>query len=200
MDSKNPEPFEMFSRQWYDEYFKRAVSSPTHAEFCRQVYGKNLCQHGLMDMDELDFLVSLIAPGARVLEIGCANGYITEYIHDRTKSEILALDYSKVAIAQAQERTQAKAKTLQFMQIDLTQEEIPGNAYDYIILIDAIYFLGDFPETVSKLSKKLAETGKMIITYFEIQDEADERNLVARARQHLFGKGAAAARRTLSMG
>jgi hypothetical protein len=36
-----------------------------------------------MDVQELDFLVSLIEPQPRILEVGCSNGHITEYIHDQ---------------------------------------------------------------------------------------------------------------------
>lgn len=174
MNNESAEHPEMFSSQWYDEYFQRAAFSATHAEFCRQVYGENLCQHGLMDQAELDFLISLIKPGTKILEVGCSNGYMTEYIHEQTKAEILGIDYSRVAIEQAQERTKQKAKTLQFRRVDLTKDEIPGNEYDYIILIDSIYFLGDFQETVRRINKKLTHAGRMMITFFEIKDESDE--------------------------
>ena len=165
---------EMFSSQWYDEYFRRAASSAAHARFCENVYGKNLCQHGLMDMEELDFLVSLIESGAKLLEVGCSNGYITAYIHEHTNADILALDYSYVAIAQAQARTKDKSRTLRFMRVDLTEDEVPGDDYAYIILIDSIYFLGDFQETIKRLSEKLSPTGKMIITCFDVGEEAVE--------------------------
>ncbi len=179
MNQENPSKPAMFSSQWYDEYFRRAASSPTHAEFCRRVYGKDLCQHGLMDMAELDFLVSLIAPGSKILELGCSNGYITEYIHDRTNCEVLGLDYSKVAIKQAKERTKHKARTLQFRRVDITQEAIPGGGYDAILLIDAIYFMGEPQDVLRKINAKLAPDGKMILTFFEANDEGDGNNPVA---------------------
>lgn len=191
MNNEKTEPAKMFSHQWYDEYFRRATSSSTHAEFCEKVYGKNLCQHGLMDMEELNFLISLIKPEAKILEVGCSNGYITEYIHKHTKSEVLALDYSTIAIEQARERTKQKAKTLQFRRVDLTTEEIPGNEYDYILLIDSIYFLGDFQETIKRLSKKLNPAGKMVITFFDVQDDGEcqllgpDNTLIAKALKQL---------------
>ena len=79
MKNEKTEQPEIFSSQWYDEYFRRAAASSTHAEFCERVYGKNLCQHGLMDMEELDFLISLIKPEAKILEVGCSNGYYRVY-------------------------------------------------------------------------------------------------------------------------
>ncbi|MCP4536323.1 MAG: class I SAM-dependent methyltransferase [Chloroflexi bacterium] len=173
MNPDNPDQMEMFSREWYNEYFRRAASSKAHSLFCEKVYGKDLYQHGLMHMRELDLLVSLIKPGSKILEIGCSNGYITEYIHDRTGATILGLDFSDVAIEQARQRTADKSDSLQFERVDLTQEEIPGTGYDYIILIDSIYFLGDFAEALKRFGERLNDTGQMVISVFQVKDEED---------------------------
>ena len=158
--------------------FRRAVSSRTHSEFCERVYGKDLCQHGLMDIEELDFVVSLIEPGSKVLEIGCSNGYITEYIHDRTSATILGIDFSDVAIAQARERTGDKSGTLRFERVDLTREAIPGGGYDIIILIDSIYFLGDFAEVLPRFNERLGDRGNMIISVFQVKEEGDPEDIL----------------------
>ena len=179
-----PEP-EMFSSAWYDEYFRRALSSEAHARFCERVYGQDLCQHGMMDMAELDFLITLLVPGDRVLEVGCSNGYITEYIHDRVPCTTLGLDYSGVAIAQAQERTRDKAATLRFARLDLAQEPIPGDGYDAILAIDSIYFLGEFEDTLPKLVAKLSRSGKLILSVFQTQEEGDPDDILHPERTHL---------------
>jgi SAM-dependent methyltransferase len=168
MNPDKPDQMEMFSREWYNEYFRRAASSEAHAQFCERVYGKDLCQHGLMHMRELDSLVSLIKPGSKILEIGCSNGYITEYIRDRTGATILGLDFSDVAIEQARRRTAHKSDSLQFERVDLTQEEIPGTGYDYIILVDSL----------QKFSKRLNGTGNLIISVFQVKDEEDPEEIL----------------------
>jgi len=174
MSAEQPE---MFSREWYNEYFRRAASSAAHSQFCERVYGRDLCQHGLMDVQELDLLVSLIHPQSRILEVGCSNGHITEYIHDHTQAEILGLDFSDVAIEQAQERTKDKAVTLRFARVDLTLEEVPGSDYDYIIMIDSIYFLGEPEEAIERFRQKLSPSGRMMITYFQVREEEAQRTL-----------------------
>ena len=178
MNPDSSDQMEMFSREWYNEYFRRAASSKAHAQFCEKVYGKDLCQHGLMHMRELDLLVSLIEPGSKILEIGCSNGYITEYIHDRTDATILGLDFSDVAIEQARQRTRDKPSSLQFERVDLTQEEIPGTGYDYIILVDSIYFLGDFAESLQRSSERLSDAGKMVISVFQVKDKEDPEEIL----------------------
>ncbi|OGO17306.1 MAG: hypothetical protein A2Z14_17400 [Chloroflexi bacterium RBG_16_48_8] len=135
MEHDASDHLEMFSKDWYNEYFRRAVFSTAHPVFCERVYGKDLCQHGLMDMEELDFLISLISPNSKILEIGCSNGFITEYIHDYTSSIILGMDFSEVAIEQARRRTRNKSATLTFECVDLMDESLPGNDFDTILLI-----------------------------------------------------------------
>jgi SAM-dependent methyltransferase len=124
-----------------------------------------------MPIQELDFLITLLKPRSKILEIGCSNGYITEYIHDNTQSDVLGLDYSDVAIAQAQARTKDKAKTLRFARVDLTQDDIPGRDYDHVILIDSIYFMGDYRETLKRISAKLSQAGSMVIAVFQVVEE-----------------------------
>jgi len=164
---------EMFSKAWYNEYFRRAADSSTHSRFCEAVYGRDLCQHGMMDIDEMDFLTTLLKPGEKVLEIGCSNGHITEHLHEKTACDILGLDYADVAIAQAQGRTRDKAATLNFRCADLIRDELPGDGYDVILAIDSIYFMGDYNKTLAKLNAKLRPGGRMIIAAFQAKEESD---------------------------
>jgi 2-polyprenyl-3-methyl-5-hydroxy-6-metoxy-1,4-benzoquinol methylase len=164
---------EMFSKAWYNEYFRRAAESPAHSRFCEAVYGRDLCQHGMMDIDEMDFLASLLNSGEKVLEVGCSNGHITEYLHEKTGCNILGLDYADAAIAQAQERTRNKAATLNFRCADLIHDELPGGGYDVILAIDSIYFMGDYNKTLAKLNARLRPGGRMIIAAFQAKEDSD---------------------------
>lgn len=169
---------QMFSKDWYNEYFRRAAQSPTHSRFCEAVYGRDLCQHGMMDIGEMDFLTSLLKPGERVLEIGCSNGHITEHLHQQTGCNILGLDYADIAVAQAQQRTRDKASTLNFRCLDLIQDELPGGDYDVILAIDSIYFMGDYNKTLAKLNARLKSGGRMIVAAFQAKEEGDPESVL----------------------
>jgi 2-polyprenyl-3-methyl-5-hydroxy-6-metoxy-1,4-benzoquinol methylase len=164
---------EMFSKAWYNEYFRRAAESQAHSRFCEAVYGRDLCQHGMMDVEEMDFLASLLKTGEKVLEIGCSNGHITEHLHEKAGCNILGLDYADIAIAQAQARTRDKAATLNFRCADLIQDELPDGDYDVILAIDSIYFMGDYNKTLAKLNAKLRPGGRMIIAAFQAKEDSD---------------------------
>ena len=53
-------------------------------------------------------------PGGGIVDLGCGNGMIAEYISDVTDAHVTGLDYIPTAIAQAQARTAAKADRLTF--------------------------------------------------------------------------------------
>lgn len=121
----------------------------------------------------MDFLTTLLKPGEKVLEVGCSNGFITEYIHEKTGCNIFGLDYADIAIADAQARTQEKAATLKFQCVDLIHDALPGEDYDAILAIDSIYFMGDYNKTLTKLNAKLRPGGRMIIAAFQVKEEGD---------------------------
>lgn len=168
---------EMFSKAWYNDYFRRAATSPTHSRFCQAVYGVDLCQHGMMDVDEMDFLASLLNGGERVLEIGCSNGHISEYLQQCSGCDWLGLDYADQAIAQAQARTQGK-RGLSFQVTDLIHDPLPGDGYDVILSIDSIYFMGDYNRTLAKLNAKLKPGGRLIIAAFQVKEDHEPDSLL----------------------
>jgi hypothetical protein len=70
----------------YNNFFSEAANSPAHALFCKNVYGRNLCQHGLADIFQLDKLLDVLRlkTDDRVIDLGCGNGFITEYLQNET--------------------------------------------------------------------------------------------------------------------
>lgn len=164
---------DMFSREWYNEYFRRAANSAAHSRFCEAVYGRDLCQHGMMDIEEMAFVAKLLEPDDSVLEIGCSNGRITEYLHEQAGCRILGVDYADVAIEQALERTGDKRESLDFRSLDLIHDALPADAHDVILAIDSIYFMGDYGATLKKLNKSLKPGGRIIIAAFQVKEDSD---------------------------
>ena len=176
---------EMFSRAWYNEYFRRAADSPAHARFCEAVYGRDLCQHGMMDVDEMAFVAGLLKPGERVLEVGCSNGHISEYLQQQSGCRLLGVDYADVAVEQALRRTADRRAVLDFRCVDLTRDELPGTDYDTILAIDALYFMGDYGATLRKLNARLKPGGHLIIAAFQVREDGDPEHVLEPAHTHL---------------
>lgn len=154
-------------RDFYERFYAVVESSRAHALFCEQAFGKNLCQHGFADLDQLQALADVagLGPGTRALDLGCGNGMIAEYLSDLTGAHVTGLDYIPEAIRQAQERTGPKAWHLEFVVGDINALELPPGAFDLVYSIDTLYFSNDYASTIRQLAGLLRTGGQMAILF-----------------------------------
>lgn len=154
-------------KDFYDAYYSATEHSQAHDAFCERVFGKNLCQHGFANVEQLDLLLQVIQlrPGYRALDIGCGNGMIAEYLSDCTGAHFTGLDNTPRAIHQAQLRTAAQSDRLTFIVGDINQLELPSGVFDAILSIDSIYFSKDYTATLRELKTALRPGGQMAIFF-----------------------------------
>lgn len=150
---------------WYKDFYTAIETSKVFSEYCERVFGKDMSQHGFCDLTELNFMLDVIklGKGKRVLDIGCGNGRIAEYISDLTEADVMGIDYIFEAIEQARRRTSDKQDRLHFMVGNLERLELEGRSYDHIIAIDSIFFGKEMEKTVGDLKKLLKPGGTMAV-------------------------------------
>jgi SAM-dependent methyltransferase len=174
-------------RYMYDTFFAHAEGSKAHSTFCTRVYGRDLCQHGMADMQQLAVLLDVLAldGNSRVLDMGCANGRLSEYISDFTGAHVVGVDISPVGIEQAQTRTMGKRDRLHFDVGNIidwrpapTQDAgsalgvdaaSPANAvkavgFDTLLLIDTLYFV-DIEKALDHAARLVAPGGQIAIFF-----------------------------------
>ena len=87
---------ERLDRLWYyyQKLWRAAFESAAHSRSCERVFGKDLCQGGMVDMLALEDFLARPTPqaGDRLLDIGCRAGAIMEYVSDVTGTSITGLD------------------------------------------------------------------------------------------------------------
>ncbi len=147
---------------FYSRFYEAVASSAANAEYCRRVYGRNLCQHGFADMSHLDHLIQVcrVSAGSHVLDLGCGNGMIAETIADRTGAHVTGIDFIERAIGDAQARTKIKRDRLAFAVMDMSHLEFPPASFDVVISIDTLYF-GDAWEILRSLIPMLRPGGRL---------------------------------------
>ena len=153
----------------------RSAKSAAHAEFCRRVYGKNLCQADLMDMVQLEKLLDVLKLSAenKVLDLACGIGAIAEYISGTTGAHVIGVDIANEAIAHAQERTQQKRDRLEFRYGDMNNLDFPPASFDTIIAIASLHYAENLDETIRQLVKVLTPDGQMGLFTFQYVSESD---------------------------
>jgi cyclopropane fatty-acyl-phospholipid synthase-like methyltransferase len=152
---------------FYSDFYRAVQTSTAHASFCQRVFGLDLCQHGFADVGQLDALLAAasVRPNHRMLDIGCGNGLITEYLAERSGACVTGLDLVPEAIRQARERTYSKADQLAFCVGDINGLQLPPNCYDVIASIDSIYFSQNYTATIAALKQALRAGGRLAIYY-----------------------------------
>lgn len=160
---------------YYQVFWTAAEASAAHTHHCERVFGKDLCQDGMVDMAALeDMLARLnLRPGDRVLDLGCGIGSIAEYISDVTGVEVLGLDYSAPAIAVANARTTEKRSRLTFIEGDLNALDLPENSFDAAISLDTLYWVSDLPDTISQVLRAVKPGGQLAVFMLQYREEGD---------------------------
>jgi SAM-dependent methyltransferase len=154
---------------WYKDYYSVIDSSDAFSEYSRRVFGKNLGQHGFSDLTQIHMMLEIIQINASssVLDIGCGNGKIAEYISDLTQASVTGIDYIPEAIEQAKKRTVSKRDRLHFRVGDIETPVYDNEFFDLILSIDSIYF--NDPKIMLTCWKRLLKpTGKMAIFYLSL--------------------------------
>ena len=159
----------------FSDYFRRLSVSKAHAEFCQRVFGVNLCQADLMDMDQLGVLLDALdlSEKNRVLDLACGLGRVAEFISDTTGAHVTGVDIATDAIALAQERTRKKRHRLEFRYGDMNNLDLQPGCFDTIIAIAALHFAKDMAQTVQQLVNLLTPDGQMGLFTFQYGSDGD---------------------------
>ena len=155
-------------KDFYESFFAAVEHSEAHHSFCERVFGRDLGQHGFADLEQLELLIEVtgLGSGQHVLDVGCGNGMIAEYLSDRTGAHVTGLDYIPLAIRPAKARTgPAKSDRLAFIVGDINALELPREAFDLVLSIDTIYFSEDYDATIRELKTALRPGGRMAIFF-----------------------------------
>ncbi len=157
---------------YYRDFYDKAYASQAHSNFCEHVFGLDLTQEGQMDMGSVHDLLNRLKleSGQRVLDLGCGAGGISEYISDKTGTQVTGIDYSKAAISVANIRTESKRDRLDFVEADLNKLELEPHSYDVAISIDSIYWVNDTVDALQRILKTLKPGGQLILTIVHILD------------------------------
>ncbi len=158
---------------FYNDILVRSANSKAHALFCEQVFGKNLCQYNVLDMDQLETMLNALNLQANdfVLDLGCGLGKISEYISFKTEARVLGIDFAKEVIQWAKENTDSQNGKLSFQVNNMNELNFPPATFNAIISIDTLYDWNgiDHNSIIKKLKGFLKPTGQMGIFYAQFR-------------------------------
>jgi ubiquinone/menaquinone biosynthesis C-methylase UbiE len=150
---------------FYRDFYAAIEHSQAFNTYATRVFGKNLGQHGFSDLKEIHLMMEKLEldKDSKVLDIGCGNGKITEYISDITQASVTGIDYIPEAIMLATQRTADRRYRLNFIVGNLEILDFPPMTFNAVISIDSIFFGRQMKTTLAGLSGLLKPTGQMAI-------------------------------------
>ena len=107
-----------------------------------------------------NLVVSLVPPGARVLELGCASGYMSSVLKERLGCSVTAIEVSAEAAERAREHC-ARVVVGDAEALDLERLFGPA-AFDAIVAADVLEHLRDPARVLQRLRPLLASGGAVV--------------------------------------
>lgn len=141
--------------------------SEAYRIFCKEVYGRNLCQANMVDEEQLEKLIAVagLKSSDRVLDLGCGLGYSSEYLSDLSGANIFGIDFAAGAIDSAKLRTSLKRDRIRFQHGNLNSLPKNQSKFDCILSIDSLYFVNSITKTISDLKGIFNPNGRLLIFY-----------------------------------
>ena len=150
---------------WYRDFYSAVETSRAFDEYSSRVFGANFGQHGFSDINQIQKMLDLLKlnKSSKVLDIGCGNGKMAEYVSDLTQAFVTGIDYIPEAIEQAIRRTRNKRNHLDFKVSNLELLDFASESFDTIISVDTIFFGRKMEASIAGVNRILQPGGKMAV-------------------------------------
>ncbi len=107
--------------------------------------------------------------GASILDLGCGPGFSSIWLSQQVGNtgKIVGVDHSEDFLEYMNlEIKKREIKNISCAKVDLNQDEVPSEKFDFVFARRVLYFLKDSSKVIEKISKALKPGGKIIIIDF----------------------------------
>jgi len=172
--SEQPPAAEHFD-QWYSDMGGR--SSGDGIKLRLLGLPDRVVSSSLLSWDGLAEVVEALGlrPGDRLLDLACGRGGYGMEIAARTGAELVGVDFSAEAIAQAVALAHRLGNDgAEFRVGDLAATGLPDASVDAVVCVDSIQFKPEVA-TFQEIHRVLVPGGRLALTTWEAADRSDER-------------------------
>lgn len=153
-----------------------SAQSDAYRTFSRRLYGTEHVQFDMVDAPQLSAALAALelAPGQRVLDLGCGIGALPEAIAAHSGASVHGIDFAEAAITYARERASAGV-TYEVALLD--DYEPPAGAFDAVVAFDTVYFVENLDRLIARAWRALRPGGRLVLFYSakRTPDEPEDR-------------------------
>lgn len=106
-------------------------------------------------------LVRLVPPGSRVLDVGCATGYLGELLAAQ-RCSVVGIDADHEAVAAA--RLSGAYLSVHEIDLDDPVANLPRSAFDIVLCADVLEHLRDPEGALRRLRRLVADDGRLVVS------------------------------------
>ncbi len=150
--------------------------------------------------NSLSIMIKMMEARTKVLEIGCANGRMTQYLKENLKCTVDIIEIDEIAGKEAKKYSRKYCiGTIEGdIEKDVWENRLKGETYDYIIFADVLEHLHNPQEVLIRVKSYLKDTGSIILStpnlahnaiilkLFNHQFEYQEIGLLDKTHIHFF--------------
>ena len=167
--------------RYFDEWYADLSASAEQQRIQQEALGlpPRLQSSSLLTWSGLDELVRAldVAAGDTLLDMACGRGGYGLEVAARTGADLIGVDFSAVAIAQAERNVTAfgLAGDARFLVGDLGATGLADRSVDAIMCVDAIQFATPFRAAALEFRRVIRAGGRVVLTSWQPVDRADDR-------------------------
>lgn len=118
------------------------------------------------------------APKGRILDVGCGEGTLTDFLNPKQKKKYLGIDISKEAI-----KIGIRKRHLNF-QLQAAETFSTTQSFDVIVLNEMLYYVDD-KKVLEKFAYLLGKDSILIISVYRMKSERYDQQILRHARAFL---------------
>ena len=166
--------------QYFDGWYSDMSLSPTQQRIQQEALGlpTRLQSSSLLTWAGLREVIDLLGVGPQdaLLDVACGRGGYGLEAAARTGARLIGVDFSAVAIAQADRNATAFELTQppRFVVGELTATGLPDHSVDAVMCVDAIQFATPFLAAAREFRRVLRPGGLIVLTCWQPVDRAAE--------------------------
>lgn len=102
-------------------------------------------------------------PNMRLLDMGCAQGFLSFWLEERTKRSIYGMDIADGFVKAAHTYKTTKGFKSQFMVMDAENSGLKSDSFDLVIMLDVLHHFPDTAYVLREIHRILKRGGTLII-------------------------------------